>query len=71
MADGQRTPQPLETPVRIANLAFVGLGGVLVLVCLLLFGQTVGFGFVRADDADLITGNQASFYGVTLRLTVN
>ena len=59
MADGQRTPQPLETPVRIANLAFVGLGGVLVLVCLLLFGQTIGFGFVRADDADLITGNQA------------
>ncbi len=59
MADGQRTPQPLDAPVKIVNLVFVGLSGVLVLVCLLLFGQTVDFGFVRADDADLIAGNQA------------
>ena len=59
MADGQRTPQPLDAPVKVGNLALVGLSGVLVMVCLLLFGQTVDFGFVRADDADLIAGNQA------------
>ena len=37
------------------HLAF---GAALVLACVLLFGQTVDFGFVRADDEDLLAGNQ-------------
>jgi hypothetical protein len=30
---------------------------ILVLVCVVLYGRSVGFGFVRADDTDLVEGN--------------
>ena len=34
------------------------LVGTLALVCLLLYGRTVGFGYVQADDTDLVLRNQ-------------